>query len=181
MHIPDAFIPIPQAAIYWIVALIFLAMAIRWAKSEMNEDKNPLDCCSCGRYLCSAGIQPPGRYGNQWSSCWWSFGSNRSRFSICCDIYPYPRPYHPGLYLWGWRDHYHGGQYSSTWELSEVLVGYYSFHGIKGIIKESSCIRWDSSMACLSHPFSGMCDRDVCRRNIPSRSGPRGNGDFTMQ
>ena len=42
MHIPDAFIPIPQAAVYWIIALIFLALAIRWAKNEMNEDKIPL-------------------------------------------------------------------------------------------------------------------------------------------
>lgn len=42
MHIPDAFIPIPQAAVYWIIALIFLALAIRWAKTEMNEDKIPL-------------------------------------------------------------------------------------------------------------------------------------------
>ena len=42
MHIPDAFIPLPQAAIYWIVALLFLALAIKWARSEMNEDKIPL-------------------------------------------------------------------------------------------------------------------------------------------
>ena len=42
MHIPDAFIPLPQAALYWIVALIFLALAIRWARSELNEDKIPL-------------------------------------------------------------------------------------------------------------------------------------------
>lgn len=42
MHIPDAFIPIPQAAIYWIIALIFLALAVRWAKAEMSEDKIPL-------------------------------------------------------------------------------------------------------------------------------------------
>lgn len=42
MHIPDAFIPLPQAAIYWIVALAFLALAIKWARSEMNEDKIPL-------------------------------------------------------------------------------------------------------------------------------------------
>ena len=42
MHIPDAFIPIPQAAVYWIIALIFLALAIRWAKDELNEDKIPL-------------------------------------------------------------------------------------------------------------------------------------------
>lgn len=42
MHIPDAFIPIPQAAVYWIIALIFLVLAVRWAKNEMNEDKIPL-------------------------------------------------------------------------------------------------------------------------------------------
>jgi cobalt/nickel transport system permease protein len=42
MHIPDAFIPLPQAAIYWIIALFFLALAIKWARSEMNEDKIPL-------------------------------------------------------------------------------------------------------------------------------------------
>ena len=42
MHIPDAFIPLPQAAVYWIAAIIFLALAIRWARSELNEDKIPL-------------------------------------------------------------------------------------------------------------------------------------------
>ncbi len=42
MHIPDAFIPLPQAAIYWIIALVFLALAVKWARSEMNEDKIPL-------------------------------------------------------------------------------------------------------------------------------------------
>jgi len=42
MHIPDAFIPLPQAAIYWIIALIFLALAVKWARSEINEDKIPI-------------------------------------------------------------------------------------------------------------------------------------------
>ncbi|PWR74631.1 cobalt transporter CbiM [Methanospirillum stamsii] len=42
MHIPDAFIPLPQAAIYWIIAIIFLGLAIKWARSELNEDKIPL-------------------------------------------------------------------------------------------------------------------------------------------
>ena len=42
MHIPDAFIPLPQAAVYCIAAIIFLALAIRWARSELNEDKIPL-------------------------------------------------------------------------------------------------------------------------------------------
>jgi len=42
MHIPDAFIPLPQAAVYWIIALIFLALAIKWARSELNEDKIPI-------------------------------------------------------------------------------------------------------------------------------------------
>lgn len=42
MHIPDAFIPIWQGAIYWIFALVFIALALRWAKDEMNEEKLPL-------------------------------------------------------------------------------------------------------------------------------------------
>jgi cobalt/nickel transport system permease protein len=42
MHIPDAFIPIGQAIVYWIVALIFIALALRWARTDLNEDKIPL-------------------------------------------------------------------------------------------------------------------------------------------
>jgi len=42
MHIPDAFIPIWQGAIYWIIALIFIALALRWAKNEMSEEKIPI-------------------------------------------------------------------------------------------------------------------------------------------
>ena len=42
MHIPDAFMPIWQGAIYWIVALIFVALALRWAKNELTEEKIPM-------------------------------------------------------------------------------------------------------------------------------------------
>jgi cobalt/nickel transport system permease protein len=42
MHIPDAFIPIWQGAVYWIIALVFVALALKWAKNEMNEQKLPL-------------------------------------------------------------------------------------------------------------------------------------------
>jgi cobalt/nickel transport system permease protein len=42
MHIPDAFIPIGQAAVYWIIALIFIALSLRWARKELTEDKIPL-------------------------------------------------------------------------------------------------------------------------------------------
>lgn len=42
MHIPDAFIPIWQGAIYWIIALVFIALALKWARNEMNEEKLPL-------------------------------------------------------------------------------------------------------------------------------------------
>ncbi|HSA38280.1 MAG TPA: cobalt transporter CbiM [Methanoregula sp.] len=42
MHIPDAFIPLSQGAVYWIVALIFIALSLRWAKKEMSEEKIPL-------------------------------------------------------------------------------------------------------------------------------------------
>jgi cobalt/nickel transport system permease protein len=42
MHIPDAFIPIWQGAIYWIIALVFVTLALRWAKNEMSEEKIPI-------------------------------------------------------------------------------------------------------------------------------------------
>jgi cobalt/nickel transport system permease protein len=42
MHIPDAFIPLPQAAVYWIIALIFIALSLRWARKELSEEKIPL-------------------------------------------------------------------------------------------------------------------------------------------
>jgi cobalt/nickel transport system permease protein len=42
MHIPDGFFPISQAAIYWIIALVFIALSLRWAKREMSEEKVPL-------------------------------------------------------------------------------------------------------------------------------------------
>jgi cobalt/nickel transport system permease protein len=42
MHIPDAFMPLWQGAIYWIIALAFVALAIRWAKNQLTEEKVPL-------------------------------------------------------------------------------------------------------------------------------------------
>jgi cobalt/nickel transport system permease protein len=42
MHIPDGFIPITQAAVYWIIALIFIALALRWARRELSEEKVPI-------------------------------------------------------------------------------------------------------------------------------------------
>lgn len=42
MHIPDSFIPIGQAAIYWLIALFFIALALRWVRNEMSEEKLPL-------------------------------------------------------------------------------------------------------------------------------------------
>ena len=42
MHIPDAFIPIYQGAIYWVIALVFVFLAVRWAKNDMSEEKLPL-------------------------------------------------------------------------------------------------------------------------------------------
>jgi len=42
MHIPDAFIPITQGAFYWIIALVFIALALRWARNEMDEQRLPL-------------------------------------------------------------------------------------------------------------------------------------------
>ena len=42
MHIPDGFFPPSQAIVYWIIALVFIALSLRWAKREMSEEKVPL-------------------------------------------------------------------------------------------------------------------------------------------
>jgi len=42
MHIGDGQIPLEQAAIYWIVALIFIGLSLRWARKEMDESKVPI-------------------------------------------------------------------------------------------------------------------------------------------
>lgn len=42
MHIPDAFIPLDQAIVYWIIVIPFIALAVRWARREMDDMKIPL-------------------------------------------------------------------------------------------------------------------------------------------
>lgn len=42
MHIPDGYIPLEQAAIYWIIALVFIARSVKWARKDMNEDMLPM-------------------------------------------------------------------------------------------------------------------------------------------
>jgi len=42
MHITDGLIPIEQAAAYWIIALIFIALSVRWARKEMDEMRVPM-------------------------------------------------------------------------------------------------------------------------------------------
>src|SRR5659263_91766 len=42
MHIPDSFIPLDQAIVYWILAILFIARAVKWAKKGINENMLPL-------------------------------------------------------------------------------------------------------------------------------------------
>lgn len=42
MHIPDAFVPLGQSVVYWIIALVFIALALKWARSELDDEKVPL-------------------------------------------------------------------------------------------------------------------------------------------
>lgn len=42
MHIGDGQIPLEQALLYWIAALFFIALSLRWARKEMDEAKIPL-------------------------------------------------------------------------------------------------------------------------------------------
>lgn len=42
MHIPDGYIPLSQAAVYWFIAIIFIGRSIKWAREGMNENLIPL-------------------------------------------------------------------------------------------------------------------------------------------
>ncbi|MCQ1534259.1 cobalt transporter CbiM [Methanosarcina sp. KYL-1] len=42
MHIPDSFIPLTQAIVYWVIALPFIFMSMKWAKNELDEMKVPV-------------------------------------------------------------------------------------------------------------------------------------------
>lgn len=42
MHIGDGLIPLEQAIVYWLIALVFIALSLRWARREMDEMKVPL-------------------------------------------------------------------------------------------------------------------------------------------
>lgn len=42
MHIPDGYIPLEQAAVYWIIALLFIARSVKWARKDLNESMIPL-------------------------------------------------------------------------------------------------------------------------------------------
>ncbi|WP_340820220.1 cobalt transporter CbiM [Methanolobus sp. WCC4] len=42
MHIPDSFIPMGQAIIYWVIALPFIFMSLKWARKELDDMKVPI-------------------------------------------------------------------------------------------------------------------------------------------
>ncbi|MDW7726453.1 MAG: cobalt transporter CbiM [Candidatus Methanoperedens sp.] len=42
MHIGDGLIPLEQAVIYWIAAVLFVALSLRWARKEMDESMIPI-------------------------------------------------------------------------------------------------------------------------------------------
>lgn len=42
MHIPDSFLPLSHALIYWVIALPFIYLSFRWARREMDDMKVPV-------------------------------------------------------------------------------------------------------------------------------------------
>ncbi|WP_445475182.1 energy-coupling factor ABC transporter permease [Methanococcoides methylutens] len=42
MHIPDSFMPLSQALVYWVIALPFIFMSFRWARKDMDDMKIPI-------------------------------------------------------------------------------------------------------------------------------------------
>jgi len=39
MHIPDGFIPLLECAVYWVIAIVFILLALRWARRDLDESK----------------------------------------------------------------------------------------------------------------------------------------------
>lgn len=42
MHIPDSFVPLSQAIIYWIITLPFIFMAVKWTNKHLDDTKIPI-------------------------------------------------------------------------------------------------------------------------------------------
>jgi cobalt/nickel transport system permease protein len=42
MHIPDSFMPLSQAVVYWAIALVCIGLSLRWARKDMDEERIPL-------------------------------------------------------------------------------------------------------------------------------------------
>ena len=41
MHIPDAFLPLPHAVLYWAIACVFIVLALRWSRNGMSDENVP--------------------------------------------------------------------------------------------------------------------------------------------
>ncbi len=116
MHIPDGFIPLSQAVIYWIMALVFISLSLRWARSEMSEEKVPLVAVPGCRNICD----PDNEYGTppvdctrrcKRACCRGSARRNCTGFPLCRRFYPDPRPDSSGNIFRGWRNHRNGCQH----------------------------------------------------------------------
>ncbi|MCK4928270.1 MAG: energy-coupling factor ABC transporter permease, partial [Methanosarcinales archaeon] len=42
MHIGDGLIPLGQTIIYWLIALVFIAKSLEWARKDLDEMKVPM-------------------------------------------------------------------------------------------------------------------------------------------
>lgn len=42
MHIPDSFVPMSQAIVYWLIALPFIFMSLKWARKDLDDMKVPI-------------------------------------------------------------------------------------------------------------------------------------------
>ena len=42
MHIPDSFMPLGQAVVYWLITLPFILMSLNWARKDLDDMKVPI-------------------------------------------------------------------------------------------------------------------------------------------
>ncbi len=163
MHIPDAFIPIWQGAIYWIIALVFVALALKWAKDEMNEEKLPLVAVLAAGIFALQSFNLPVSMGTSGHLVGGALaaiilGSPFAAIFILTLVLIVQ-----GV-LFGDGGITTMGANIINMGVIGGFVGFYSFKGIMRLTKSMPVSRLLCSMACLFHSGSGLRRGDVhCR------------------
>lgn len=80
MHIPDGFIPWTQCVIYYIILIVALYFATKWAKKNLDDKHVPLMAILAAGIFGNHVYEYANTIRNQWTHGWWML----SGISILC-------------------------------------------------------------------------------------------------